>query len=135
MGILTTGQRHFLLSIARRVVPESAALTSAEQARLLELVEDGLSIRSKSTRRQFSLFLSVIRWAPLFRYGRRLDRLDALRQDAVLRSLQDAPIQIVRSGFWGLRTLLFLGYYGRPEAGPRIGYRPSPRGNDFLHDR
>lgn len=135
MGILTNGQRKFLLTIARRIVPESSALTPGEQAQFLDLVEDGLSLRTRSTQRQFTLFLSVVRWAPVLRHGRRLDRLDESRQDGVLRFLQDAPLQIVRSGFWGLRTLILLGYYGRPEVGPSIGYRPTRRGNDLLHGR
>ncbi len=135
MGILTPDQRGFLLALARRIVPESSALTPAEQGAFLELVDDGLSERPESVQRQFSLFLTILRFAPLVRFGRRLDALDAARQDAVLRWFEDAPIMLVRSGFWGLRTLIFMGYYGRAEAGPAIGYRPARHGNSFLHDR
>jgi hypothetical protein len=77
----------------------------------------------------------VIRWAPIVRYGRPFDRLGAVRQDAVLAWLQDAPVAKLRSGFWGLKTLAFLGYYGRPAAGDTIGYRPSRDGNALLHAR
>ena len=62
-------------------------------------------------------------------------RLDGARQDAVLRFFQDAPIQLVRSGFWGVRTLIFIGCYGRPDAGADIGYSPSADGNAVLHAR
>ena len=34
----------------------------------------------------------------------------------------------VRRGFWGLRTLVFMGYYARPEAAAAIGYRADVRG-------
>jgi len=34
-----------------------------------------------------------------------------------------------------VKTLVYLGYYGRPEAAQAIGYRPSPNGNRFLHAR
>jgi hypothetical protein len=132
---LTSGQQAFLLTIARRIVPESSSLSPDARARFLALIEDELATRPESMRRQFSLFLSIVRWAPIIRYGRRLDHLDGARQDAVLRFIQHAPIQLVRSGFWGLRTLVYLGYYGRPEVAELVAYRPSRQGNSFLHDR
>lgn len=123
------------LAVAHRVVPEMAGLDDAAQAEALELVEHQLAARPARMRRELALFLRVIRWAPVVRYGRRFDRLDARRQDAVLGWLQDAPIAKLRSGFWGLKTLAFLGYYGRPSAGDAIGYRPSRDGNRLLHAR
>jgi hypothetical protein len=135
VGLFTDDQRAFLLTVARRLVPEAAALTPAAQAEFLDLVEDGLSMRSAAMQRQFSLFLSVVRWAPVVRFGRRLDLLDGERQDAALRWFQNAPVQLLRSGFWGMRTLVYLGYYGRPGAASLVAYRPSTRGNSFLHDR
>ncbi len=135
MGVLTTGQQAFLLAIARRIVPESATLTPEGEAGFIDLVEDALATRPESMRRQFSLFLSILRSAPLVRFGRRLDHLDGARQDAVLRWFQDAPIQLLRSGFWGVRTLILMGYYGRTETGGALAYRPSRHGNSLLHDR
>jgi hypothetical protein len=52
-----------------------------------------------------------------------------------LRWFQDHPLQIVRGGFWGARTLLLLGYYGQPDAGASIAYTPSLDGNAVLHAR
>ena len=45
-------------------------------------------------------------------------------EDRVERS----RVLLLRRGFWGLRTLVMLGYYGRPEAARAIGYRASPLG-------
>ena len=42
--------------------------------------------------------------------------------------MQDAPLLLLRRGFWGLRTLIFMGYYGRDAARDAIGYRADPRG-------
>ncbi len=131
-----TGQRRvFFLALAARIVPESAALDPAANDRLIALVNDMLSTRPPKMLRELALFLRVVRWLPALRYGRPLDRLAPEAQDAALRWFQDSPIELLQKGFWGLKTLAYLGYYGRPEVGETIGYRPSRFGNRLLHDR
>ena len=132
---LSASQRTFLLTLASRLVPWSGNLGPAGRDAFLELIEHTLATRPAAMQRQFGLFLSVLRWAPAVRYLRRFDRLGADRQDAVLRWFQDCPLALVRSGFWGLRTLTFLGCYGRPDAGASIAYAPSLDGNAVLHAR
>jgi hypothetical protein len=117
------------------LVPGAAALSGDEMQRLLDLVDEALDERTPALRRQFSLLLSVLRWAPAAQFGRPLERLPRDTQATVLRWFQDAPLQTLRGGFWGFRTLVFLGYYGRPEAREALGYRPTLDGNAILHDR
>jgi hypothetical protein len=50
----------------------------------------------------------------------------------VLTHLQNDRIQKIRVGFWGLRTIVLAGYYGRPQAAQSIGYAASPRGWEAL---
>ena len=102
---------------------------------MMALVEGTLASRTPAMRRQFSLFLRVLRWLPFLRHLRPLDRLGGERQDAALRWFQDHPLQIIRGGFWGVRTLLLLGHYGQPAVGASIGYTPSTDGNAVLHAR
>ena len=135
VGVLTDNQRGTIWVLARRVVPESAAMTLDDRGAMLDLVDQALAARSPAMRRQFGLFLQVLRWSPVLRYLRPMERLGPHQQDAVLRAFQEAPVQLVRSGFWGVRTLIFIGYYGRPEVGPSIAYRPSRDGNAVLHAR
>ena len=135
MAALTGPQRDFLLAIARRIVPASAQMTPAARDAMVALVEGTLASRAPAMRRQLRLFLLALRWLPFLRYARPLDRLDGASQDAALRWFQDHPLQIVRGGFWGVRTLLLLGYYGQPAAGASIAYTPSLDGNAVLHAR
>ena len=72
--------------------------------------------------------MRTIEIVPLLRYGRGFTALDPGRRTAVLRLLQDAPLVLLRRGFWGLRTLVLMGYYARPAAAAAIGYRADPRG-------
>jgi hypothetical protein len=110
------------------VVPAANQLDEPSWLALEALVKDALEIRPPALRRQLQLFLRAIEWLPLMRYGRTFTGLEDEQRCRVLRYLQDHPVERIRCGFWGLRTLAFLGYYGRPEGAHAIGYRPDPRG-------
>lgn len=119
-------------SVVQTVLPETAALSAVQCAAMERLVSEALRRRSTHEIRQIRFFLQLIEWGSVIRYGRRFTFLDLPRRVLVLRYLQDHPVQLVRAGFWGLRTLAFLGYYGQPEIGAAIGYRPDARGWEAL---
>ena len=80
------------------------------------------------SKRQLRLFLRLIQWLPVLRFGRPFTSLHQAARTRVLAYLQNHPVQKVRVGFWGLRTLVLAGYYARPEAARSIGYAASPLG-------
>jgi hypothetical protein len=125
----------FLLLAGERIAPGIAALDADAREQVSAIIAQAIEARPPAVRRQLAMFLGVLRWAPLLRYGRPFDRLPPARQDAVLRWFHNAPITALRQGFWGVKTLVFMGYYGRPDVGGQIGYRPSRDGNAFLHAR
>lgn len=135
VGALSTTQRAVLQSIAPQIVPGAGALTAAQLDAMLDLIDVALADRTPDVRRQFDVFLAVLRWLPIVRFGRRLDALAPAQQVAVLRYVQDCPVQLIRCGFWGVRTLILLGYYGRSDAAAAIGYAPTTNGNAVLHAR
>src|SRR5436309_5696926 len=95
--------------------------------RLERIVEQALADRPASLRRGLKVFLRLIDWIAVVRYARRFSALDAARRARLLAFIERAPLLLVRRGFWGLRTLGFMGYYGRPAAATEIGYRADPR--------
>jgi len=115
-------------AVVRTVVPNSAGLDDRGWQELEALVNDSLLGRPKTLRRRLRLFLRLVQWLPVFRYALTFTSLDNKRRTAFLIRLQRSRIRLVRVGFWGLRTLAFLGYYGRTVAAEAIGYRPDPRG-------
>ncbi|MFI5142667.1 MAG: hypothetical protein ACHQQS_06435 [Thermoanaerobaculales bacterium] len=133
MSPLSESQWGCFLCVAGRVVPAATQLDTAALERFRDIVLKALADRPRAVQRQFALFLGVIRWAPLVRFGSRFERLGPDRQDKVLRFLMRAPLGKLRSGFWGLRALVFMGYYARPEVWPEISYAPSFDGNERLH--
>src|SRR6185436_18731915 len=91
-------------------------------------VEQALALQPRARRRQLQLFVRVVDWLPVLRWGRRFGGLDTDRRRRVLAALQDAPLLLLRRGFWGLRTLVLLGYYTRPAAAAEIGYEATTQG-------
>lgn len=95
-------------------------------------IEVALRERSPALQRRLRLALRLMQWLPLLRYGRPFTSLTRAQRTRFLLFLEDNPIRLVRVGFWGIRTLAMLGYYGRPEAAEAIGYAADPRGWEAL---
>ncbi len=114
--------------VARCVVPEADALNDAAWADVEAIVERALSTRPPRMKRQLRGLLRAIALMPVVRYGRTFAGLDPMRRVGFLSALQDSRVQLLRRGFWGLRTLILMGYYARPSARNAIGYRADPRG-------
>ena len=122
-------------AVATAVVPEAAELGERGWADLEALVERAVARRPAALRRQLRLFLSLLHWMPLFRYARTLTALDPARRARFLAAVQDSRVLLLRRGFWGVRTLVLLGYYTRPGAADGIGYRAHPRGWEARNAR
>lgn len=119
-----------LLAAAESIVPRFGGLDATQRAEFTAIIDRAMADRPEPVRRQLRLFLRVLDLAPLLRHGRRFRSLDSARRTRVLEGLQDSPVLLLRRGVWGLRTMVFMGYYGRPEAAAGIGYRAHPMGWD-----
>jgi hypothetical protein len=115
-------------AIACTIVPEAAAMDEQAWREFHELMDAALGDRPPALQRRLQFFLRSIEWLPLLRFGRRFSSLAPAQRASFLSGLENHPTQVIRSGFWGLRTLVLLGYYGRPDAVAAIGYAADPRG-------
>lgn len=125
----------FLLLLGARIAPGLREVDGRARDDVRRIIEHAVAARPPDVQRQLATFLGLLRLAPVARYGRPFERLSTDRQDAVLRWFQDAPLPRLRKGFWGVKTLIYMGYYGRPDVGSDIAYRPSRTGNDLLDAR
>jgi hypothetical protein len=114
--------------LARAILPEAAAFTAADWQAMTAIIDEALAARPRATRRQLGLFIALLRTAAVLRFGRRLERLGEQEARALLAMFERAPLLAVRRGVWGLRTLVFMGYYTRDEAAWAIGYRATAAG-------
>jgi hypothetical protein len=114
--------------LAATFVPEAAALDERGWTEAEAIVERFLATRPARVRRQVPLLIRLVDLLAVIRHARRLPSLDDGDRLRLLESLQDAPFLLLRRGIWGVRTLAFMGFYGRPEAAAAIGYRADARG-------
>jgi hypothetical protein len=115
-------------TVAVTVVPEAASLSPEGWLELEGVVHRAIASRPAALQRQLVRFLRLVEWLPVARFGSRFSRLGADDRVRVLTKLQNAPLPAVRRGLWGLRTLVFMGYYTRPDVQAAIGYRADRRG-------
>lgn len=115
-------------AVAATIVPEAQTLDERAWSELESAIESGLQTRPDSMKRQLRLFVRAIDVLPLFRFAKTFRTLDTPKRTRFLLALQDSPLLLIRRGFWGLRTLVFMGYYGREDAQRTIGYRADRRG-------
>ena len=114
------------------VVPEAASLDDQGWNEVEAVAESLLRDRPAALKGQLRMFLRLIQWLPVVRYGRPFTALAPPARTRVLAHLQNDPIQKIRVGFWGLRTIVLAGYYARPGAAQSIGYAAGARGWEAL---
>ena len=107
-------------ALAQTIVPEASRLDAAGWSVVEGIIERALASRPPALRRQLRLFIRALEWLPFLYYGKRFTALDPVRRSRFLQRMQDSPLLLVRRGFWGLRTLMLLGYYGRAGAAAEI---------------
>lgn len=115
-------------AVAATIVPATASLDEAGWRGLEAIVERALGERPPRMRRQLVAFIRLIDGLAIARHRRRFRSLDATRRIRLLEILQDSPVLLLRRGFWGLRTLVYMGWYAQPETARRIGYQGHMRG-------
>ena len=115
--------RPIFRSVAQSVVPELQAIGPEQWGEIEGEIERALAERPGVVRRQLASFLHLLDWWSLLRHGRRLTKLDPVKRTALLQALERHPLPVIRRGIWGLRTLVFLGYYTRADVAAFIGYR------------
>ena len=111
-------------------VPATSSLSVADLAPVLARVDDRLRQEPAALQRQIRMFVRILWWLPLLTHRRTMGGLSAEQRLKLLNWLQDCPVTKLRLGVWGLRTLLFLGWYGDPAVQARLGYRPNVGGWD-----
>jgi hypothetical protein len=117
-------------AVAETVVPGGDRLDEQSWREVESIVERALAARPEKMRRQLATFVRLIGWLPLLRWGRTFRSLDSARRVRFLTGIERSRVLLVRRGFWGLRTLIFMGVYGRRAAAAEIGYRASKDGWD-----
>lgn len=113
---------------AASFVPDLADAAPATWAAVEETIATALIARQPAEIRSLSLFVRLLDVLAFARHGRPLARLDPARRLRLLRRLERSSFPLLRRGIWGLRTVVFLGYYSDARTQLSLGYRADPRG-------
>ncbi|HWZ45899.1 MAG TPA: gluconate 2-dehydrogenase subunit 3 family protein [Candidatus Saccharimonadales bacterium] len=124
--------REIFAAIVSTIVPEASSLDDHGWTSLEQTIETALRDRPAALKSQLRLSLRTIQWMAALRFGRPFTSLNVAQRARFLRSFEDHRLQIVRVGFWGLRTLALIGYYARAEAADEVGYHADARGWERL---
>jgi hypothetical protein len=115
-------------AIAVTMVPEAEQLSTAEWQQVSAAIDTALARRPARMRRQLGLFVRMLEVAARLRYRRSLTNLPHQQRTILLTAFENSRVLLLRRGLWGVRTLVFLGYYARPEVSASLGYAAAPRG-------
>jgi hypothetical protein len=119
---------HTFRAIAVAVVPEARGLSPEEWREFAAIVDGALAKRPARMQRQLRIFLRLLNLLSIVRHRRGLASLDVKQRTAFLHQIENSKLLLFRRGFWGVRTLVFMGYYARPGVNTALGYRANSRG-------
>jgi hypothetical protein len=123
--VLGAGLQRILVRLAACIVPQSSGAPREVTDAMLSAIDLQLAPRPRLQQLEFKLLLLGLSWMTL---------LPVRWQTRLLLWLENFPIRLARVGIWGLKTLVYLGYYGQDGIQRHIGYVPGKRdGNDRLH--
>jgi hypothetical protein len=115
-------------ALSETFVPEIVGMDGPSWERSFQIVETALRSWPRAVQRQVALLVRALDWISLIRHGRRLAKLEPERRLRFMESLQRSRLLLLRRGIWGLRSLVFMGYYAQPEIHAELGYRARPEG-------
>jgi hypothetical protein len=113
---------------ARRIVapdrPDDRIIPSADDVDVAGFVDGWVARLPERVQRDLGRFLAYVEHlAPLGAgFASRFTRLAPADQDAVLASIEASSSDLLRAGFDGLRSLVFLGYYRDARTWSIVGY-------------
>lgn len=113
---------------ARRIAapddPANTSIPSPDDLDVAGFVDTWVSQMDRRVRRDFGRFLAYLEHvAPVAGgFASRFTRLEAAEQDRVLRGVEGSSSSLLRAGFEGLKSLVFMGYYRSPRTWALIGY-------------
>lgn len=126
-SLLTARTRPAIRALALAIVPETAGLDERGWESFERHFEAGVPDRPAVVR-QIRAFLSLLGFLARLRFGQALPALGPAETARLLDGLAVSRILLLRRGVWGVRTLVFLGYYGDESRAAALGYRASPAG-------
>jgi Gluconate 2-dehydrogenase subunit 3 len=101
-----------------------SSIPSADDVDVVGFIDAWFARIDARFRRDMGRFLAYLEHAaPLASgFGSRFSRLDPAKQDEVLSSVEASQSELLRAGFEGIKSLVFMGYYRDARTWRAVGY-------------
>jgi hypothetical protein len=120
---LTTKEFAVVKCVVRALTPADGPLPSGESLGIAQRIDEELWAASSDTRSDLKAGLQVLEHATIINgYSARFTSLDAQKQREYLTKLLDGSNDTLRQVAGGLRQIVHIFYYARPETWKAIGY-------------
>lgn len=110
------------------ILPSAENLDDDGWHEMERIVDSVLASQPSKVQRQFRLFLRVLDLSTIVAFRTRFHRLDSTARHTALERLAHGPRLLMRRGIWGVRTLVYMGYYTQPAHAAAVGYGATARG-------
>lgn len=130
-GLLVLGKKEYAVvdAIARRVLSPASGAPTVDDLRIAFTCDRILALTDETSQVEMRQLLELFENALTgFLFGGRVTpftRLDPERQDAVLDEWRRSNVELRRTGYLAVRSLVVSAYYGDPRTWPSVGY-PGP---------
>ncbi|MGA7121095.1 MAG: gluconate 2-dehydrogenase subunit 3 family protein [Polyangiaceae bacterium] len=128
LAVLSPWQFAVVQHAARRIAAadreSDTTIPTPDEVGVAAFVDQWTARLPGSTRRDLGRFLAYVEHIAPLAAGctSRFTRLAPGEQDRVLASIESSSIDLLRAGFDGLRSLVFLGFYRDPRTWSIVGY-------------
>ena len=130
---LTGRRQKTFLAIAEELVPPDDTGLSGDDLATAALADWAIHRLDPSLQKLLMIFLTAWEFLGFLFGGKPFTRLSSEARQRQMRWFEAAPIPRLRTGFFGLRAMILMGFYCREDVWPSLGYagpllydRPSP---------
>lgn len=120
---LSGKQGRILQAVALRILAGADPDPAVDGAQAQLLFIDGyLNRLADPLKDDVRALLELLEYSPLLRHGRRFSHLDGAQQDQVLQGFEHSRFDLLRQGFFALKSLCCLAHYQDERSFAAIGY-------------
>lgn len=120
--------QHRLRPMVETFVPATCDIDVERHRKVVQAIDVRLATEPPALTRQLRMLVNILYFLPIVFHLRTFAGLTPAQRQRFLERFQDGPIAKLRVGIWGLRTLVFVGWYADPEVGRQLGWRAGAGG-------